>query len=393
MSRPPVSVILVCHSYPPVIGGSELEAQRVSSALVRRGYRVRVVCAGGAPMPPVRDWIDPTGVPVRIYASRWQGALKDIVFALRVAGMLIRERRNYQLVYFLMQGLHLAAGLPVARFLAKPILMKVGGSGVIPLLAKSRAGRLELRWLRKWAYRVMILNEGMREEGVRVGFPSGQLHWMPNPVDTDEFAPCGQGRRLELRTRFGLPAAAPVVLYLGRLAPEKSLHCLLDAFALVLGKVPEAVLVLAGDGGERAALEQQAGDMKLPPERVRFVGLVDPAQVHLWYQAADVYTLVSFSEGFPCALLEAMSSGLAAVVTGIPANRQLIDDGVHGVLVPAGDPEAIAAGLVRLIEDVPLRARMGQAARRRVLDSYSLDKIADRYEDLFHEAVNAVRGG
>ena len=74
MSRGPLSVILVCHSYPPVIGGSELEAQRVSSALVRRGYRVTVVCAGGDPMPPLKDWVDPAGVPVRIYAARWTGA-------------------------------------------------------------------------------------------------------------------------------------------------------------------------------------------------------------------------------------------------------------------------------------------------------------------------------
>src|SRR5580700_10039481 len=166
----PSSLLLVCHSYPPVIGGSELEAQRVCAALIRRGYRVTVVCAGGDPMPPLRDWIDPQGVPVRIYAGRWNGRMKDIVFALRTAGMLLWERRNYQLVYFLMQGLHLAAGLPTAKFLGKPILMKVGGSNVIPLMARSFYGRTELRCLRKWAFRVMILNQGMREEALQQGF-------------------------------------------------------------------------------------------------------------------------------------------------------------------------------------------------------------------------------
>src|SRR5580704_2795275 len=117
----PLSLLLVCHSYPPVVGGSELEAQRVCAALIRRGYQITVVCAGGPPMPPVRDWIDPEGVPVRIYAARWKGVVKDFVFGLRVAGMLVRERRNYQLVYFLMQGFHLAVGLPVAKLLRKPI--------------------------------------------------------------------------------------------------------------------------------------------------------------------------------------------------------------------------------------------------------------------------------
>ena len=104
-------------------------------------------------MPSLQDWIDPQGVPVRIYAHRKDGALKNIIYALRVAGMLIRERNNYQFVYFLMPGLHLAVGLPVARLLKKPILAKIAGSGEVPGMSKSRIGRQELRWLNRWAKR------------------------------------------------------------------------------------------------------------------------------------------------------------------------------------------------------------------------------------------------
>ena len=388
MSAPtgPVSLLLVCHSYPPVLGGSELEAQRVCAALLRRGHRVTVVCAGGHPMPPLRDWIDPLGVPVRIYASRWKGARKDIVFASRVAGMLIRERRNYQLVYFLMQGLHLAAGLPVARFLGKPILMKIGGSGVIPLMARSPSGRLELRWLRQWAHRVMILNQGMREEALREGFAPEQLLWMPNPVDTAEFAPCDERERLRLRQQFGIPAEAPVVLYSGRLAPEKALPSLMAAFALVARRKPEAILLLVGDGPLRATLSGQAAELGLG-NNVRFAGRVEPAEVPSWLRIADVFALVSPSEGFPCALAEAMSAGLPAVVSDIPANRQLVDHGQHGLLAPVGDVEAIAAAILRLLEDGELRASMGRAARARVLDNYSTEKVVDRYETLFRETL------
>jgi glycosyltransferase involved in cell wall biosynthesis len=339
-------------------------------------------------MPPVRDWIDPEGVPVRIYAGRWKGGMKDIVFALRTAGMLFRERRNYQLVYFLMQGLHLAAGLPVAKFLGKPILMKIGGSGVIPLMTGSPSGRLELRWLRQWAYRVMILNEGMREEALKEHFPPHQLYWMPNPVDTSEFAPGSAGQRLEQRARLGIPAAAPVVLYCGRLAPEKALPSLLDAFALVMRRIPEAVLVLVGDGPLRAPLAEQAERLGLAAGNIRFAGRVAPAKICGWLQIADVFTLVSPSEGFPCALVEAMSTGLASVVSDIPGNRQLIDPEEQGLLVPFGDVEAIAGAIRRVLEDASLRGRMGEAARRRVVENYSTDKIAERYEALFGDALN-----
>lgn len=393
MSPEPLSVLLVCHSYPPVIGGSELEAQRVSSTLIRRGYRVTVACAGGPPMPPVEDWVDPAGVPVRLYAGRWRGTMRNVVFALRVAGMLIAERHRYDLVYFLMQGLHLAVGLPLARLLQKPILMKVAGSGVIPLMAEGWLGRLELRWLRRWAHRVMILNQQMREEGLQAGFSPDQLCWMPNPVDTAAYAPATPARKLELRARFGLHPEAPVILYVGRLAPEKSLPLLVAAFAKVWQRRPQCVLVFVGGGALRRELEDQARSLDLPPENVRFAGMVGPPEVPNWLQAADVFTLVSFSEGFPCALLEAMSTGLPSVVSDIPANRQLVDDGQHGLLVRPGDQAAVRDAILRLTDN-PAEARMmGAKARHRVLENYSLDKVADRYEALLDEARSAPSRG
>ena len=391
LSTKPVSVLLICHSYPPVLGGSEIEAQRVCSALIQRGHHIRVVCAGGEPMPTVRDWVDPKGVPVRIYAGRWKGAMKDIVFALRVAGTLIRERKKYEIVYFLMQGLHLATGLPTARLLRKPIVMKISGSGVVPFMSKSTLGRLELAWLRKWAQRVMILNEGMRQEAINHGLSPEQLLWMPNPVDTQEFAPCGPHDRGALRAQFGISPLAPVVLYCGRLAPEKGLPSLLEAFGILIQTVPGARLVLVGDGPSRAELDQQARSLKLEAN-IHFSGRVDPSQVSSWLKIADVFALVSPSEGFPCAVAEAMSTGVACVVSDIPANRQLIDPDEQGLLVPVGNAGAIAAALLHLIGDNALRERMGQAGRKRILDNYATSYIADRYENLFRSVLGQDRG-
>lgn len=381
------SIVVICHSYPPVIGGSELEAQRVCAALTRRGYTVKVVCAGGDPMPAVRDWIDPEGVPVRIYAGNWQGWMRDFVFGLRVAAMLLWERRNYQIVYFLMQGFHLAVGLPAARIAGKSILMKIGGSGVIPMMTRSTAGRLELRWLRQWASRIMILNDGMKEEALHEGFPEEQLYWMPNPVDTEKFVPCDQAARLERRARFGIPATAPVALYCGRLAPEKALPSLIDAFEIVVRRIPDAVLVLVGDGPLRAPLTEQAARLQIPEKNLRFAGRVAPEDVPTWLQIADVFTLVSPSEGFPCALAEAMSAGLASVVSDIPGNRQLIESGTHGLLVPVGDSEAIAQAIAQIFENDQQRASMARESRNRVVENYSTSKIADRYETLFNESL------
>jgi glycosyltransferase involved in cell wall biosynthesis len=384
--RRPISLLLVSHSYPPVLGGSEIEAQRVCAALLRRGHQVTVLCAGGAPMPDQPRWTDPLGVPVRIFGGSWPAALRDYAYACGVAWTLLRERKRYQLVYFLMQGVHLAAGLPVAHLLGKPIVMKISGSSIITLMRNSWLGRLELRWLRQWSHRVMILNSGMEQEAVAAGFQSHHLLWMPNPVDTAEFTPCDPARRPELRAALGIPGAAPVVIYVGRLAPEKELPSLLGAFAEVMKRLPDATLVLVGDGPVRNDLADLAARLGIAG-KMRFTGRQTLDQVRQWLQASDAFTLLSSNEGFPCSLLEAMSAGLPSVVSDIPANLQLIDHNVQGLVAALRDEAAIADALVCLLSDSAARAELGAAARRRVLDHYSTGKVMDRYEALFAGAL------
>jgi len=383
----PISFLLISHTYPPVVGGSEVEAQRVCSGLIRRGHRVLVLCAGGDPMPAVRDWVDPAGVPVRILTRKSRGKWKDKVFAAAVARQLWRERHNYEVVYFLMQGLHLAAGLPVARWLKKPVCMKFGGSNVIPLLTQSWMGRLELAWLRRWANRILVLNPGMTAEAREHGFTDDQLLWMPNPCDPHEFSPVDAAARAALRRDLNVPQDALAVLYVGRLSPEKGLVPLLKAFSIVSRKMPQAMLVLVGDGPQRLELQSQAAALGIPSDRVRFAGRVPISQVAGWLRIGDVFCMLSPSEGFSCALEEAMAAGLASVVTDIPANSQLVEDNVHGLLVPVDGDESAADALCRVLRDRPLREGMSRAARQRILDNYTLDHVCDRYERLFEEML------
>ena len=351
-----------------------------------------VATTGGSPMPPLRKWTDPTGVPVRLYAARWHGAMKNVMFALSVAWLLIRERRNYQVVYFLMQGLHLAVGLPVAKLLGKTILMKVGGSGVLTAMARTPTGRLEIRWLRKWAHRIMILNEGMRAEALAVHLPADRLVWMPNPVDTEQFSPVPDAERYELRAQHNLPPGAFVIIYTGRLAPEKSLHLLVEAFGTVLRQRAQAYLVFVGDGPMREALTEQTRRLGCQ-DSTCFAGSVAPLDVPRWLQMADVFALVSLSEGFPCALVEAMSAELASVVSDIPANRQLVQPEVHGLLSPPGDVSALSAALIRMFDDHELRSRMGAEARRSVKQQYATERVLARYETLLRETTPRAIAG
>src|SRR3984957_4072033 len=215
MANRPVPYILICHSYPPVLGGSEVEAQRVSDVLQKRGYRPRIVCAGGPPMPELSEWVDPCGLRIRLYGHGRSKRWRDIVYALGVAWTLFKERNDYDVAYFLMSGLHLATGLPVARMLGKPIVMKFSCSSLVVMLRDSFLGRLELNFLRRWAKKILVLNPGMVEEALECGFEQERIGWMPNPVDTDHFAPCSAAERMELRRDLGVAEETPLVVFVG----------------------------------------------------------------------------------------------------------------------------------------------------------------------------------
>jgi glycosyltransferase involved in cell wall biosynthesis len=389
MAVRPISYLLVCHSYPPVLGGSEIEAQRVSDELQKRGHRPRIVCAGGAPMPDLREWVDPCGLRVRMYGSG-SPSRRDRIYALGVAWTLFKERREYDVVYFLMQGLHLATGLPVARLLGKPVVMKFSCSGIISDMRKSWVGRLELAFLRRWASRVLVLNPGMAEEALQSGFDRERLGWMPNPVDTDYFRPCSPEERAQCRRELGVGVDTPVVVFIGRLDHQKKLPWLLGAFARVVRERPEAVLAMIGDGPLRGEIGELVAQLKLE-RNVIFTGRVPSSGVLQWLHAADAWTLISEVEGLPCSLIEAMSAGVAAVVSNIPAHTQLVDDGVDGIVTELGNEESIARGLVRVLDDRALRDRLGVAARQRMVQQFATSRVVDRYEALFTECIKGKR--
>jgi glycosyltransferase involved in cell wall biosynthesis len=183
------------------------------------------------------------------------------------------------------------------------------------------------------------------------------------------------------------------VVYVGRLSQEKGLTPLIRGFAAASRNAPDAGLLLVGDGPIRGELEALARQLNLGPDRIHFVGRVPIGEVPRWLRAGDVFALTSPSEGFSCALLEAMSAGLPSVVSAIPANLQLVDEGVHGLTVPWNDEDRIGEAFLRMFGDPALRRKMGEEARRRVVENYSTDRILDLYERLFEDAMKAQRAG
>jgi glycosyltransferase involved in cell wall biosynthesis len=164
---------------------------------------------------------------------------------------------------------------------------------------------------------------------------------------------------------------------------------LLDAWSTLRERVPGWQLLIIGDGPQRGHLQNRVAAMGLVNE-VRFTGNQD--DVPAWFACADIATLPSFGdEGVPQSLMQAAACGLPAVATPIGAIREAVIDGETGLLVPPRDPAALAAALERLMTDAALRARMGRAALAHAQASFSVDRMLDAMESVFHRVAEARR--
>jgi glycosyltransferase involved in cell wall biosynthesis len=177
---------------------------------------------------------------------------------------------------------------------------------------------------------------------------------------------------------------APRALYVGRLAPEKGLDLLIEAWPTVRVQFPQAQLTLIGEGPERSALAARITHLDLA-DVVEMPGACpDPSP---WLLAADLFVLPSREEGMSIALLEAMALGIPLVASAIPGNRHLIADGEHGRLAPAGGPAAWARTILDHWGHFDHAVQMGRAARQRVARDYSIAGVARKHLDLFHALI------
>ncbi len=192
-------------------------------------------------------------------------------------------------------------------------------------------------------------------------------------------------------TRFRYQAARPdgPAVIVARLNPEKDIETLLRATALAVREAPDFRLEVAGNGPCLPALKQTAAELGLG-EHVRFLGEVRDVPGLL--ARARFFVLSSVSEGVSLTLLEAMASGLAVAATRVGGNPEVVVDGETGLLVPAREPAALAAALLRLHRDAAERGRMGTAGRRRVEEHFDVRGMVARYEALYRERDTASRG-
>lgn len=222
-------------------------------------------------------------------------------------------------------------------------------------------------------------------------FPAHKVHMIPNGVDIDRFAPVPWSEKL--RHDLGLPLAAPVIGIVAALRPEKNHSLFLRAAARILVDVPETRFLVVGDGPERQSLTTLAKELGIESS-VHFLG--NRHDIAAIVGMIDVFALSSHNEAQPVSILEAMACAKPVVATHVGSIPDAIRDGVNGYLVPPGDVSQLAKSLLDLVQNPLLAREMGAAGRVQVIDSWSLQTMANGYQKLIsriHTAKLAAAGG
>ena len=375
-----MNVLVVSGIWPPDVGGPASHAPDVASFLQGRGHGVEVVTTA-------------RGVPPRArYPVHWTSReLPKGILHLRAAALIGRRAAAADVVYTTGMFGRSFAGASAARtpyvvkLTADPAFERarrrgeVGGTvddfqhggGGARAAAYRFARDIELRH----AAHVITPSAWLQDLVLRWGVKPAHVEVLPNPTPPlPELRP-----RDRLRESFGLNGAT--LAFAGRLTVQKSLGVALEA----LQEVDGVTLVIAGDGDERAPLEQRASELGLG-DRVRFLGVQPRARIVELFRAADASILSSSWENFPHTVVEALAAGTPVLSTKTGGVAEVVRDGVNGLLVEPGNANAYAEMLRRFFGDADLRDRLRAAAAPSV-EEYAPERILGRLEQVLQDAA------
>jgi len=226
---------------------------------------------------------------------------------------------------------------------------------------------------------VVTVSSELKQHLVAEGFPTDKINVIYNGIDVGPLPDASA--RTRVREQLGLDERTIVIGTVARLDPVKDLQTLVRALGAPGARRPMTLLVI-GDGPERSTIEAAACHAGVASS-VRFLGHRDDARDLL--AGCDLYANSSISEGISLTILEAMAAGLPVVATHVGGTPEIVD-AFCGRLVPARDPETLAATLSELAGSPTLRSDLGRASRRRVEERFTLDRMIAEYRDAYYEA-------
>lgn len=378
-------ILMISPQYRPIVGGYEKAAERLSTALAAMGHSVTVVSERRNMAWPKTETL--AGVSVRRLWCAYRPHLHMLTALVSFALFLLFRGRRFDVWHVHQYGPHAALTVALGLLMRRPVVLKLTSSTSMSI-ETAIGGGIGGHFLGFFHRRVsacVAVSEETREEAIHFGIPSARIYLIPNGVDGNQFHPVSPEERASSRRRLGLNCER-LVLFVGRLSPEKNPLGLLAAWSAVNPKVRESTLLaIVGDGPDRSNVQAKAKESCISGS-VHLAGGRD--DVDVWYCAADVYIISSNREGLSNTMIEALASGLPVISTRVSGSSILLESPAAGHVVDVGDVQHLASTIELFLQDKTLITRFGANARLTFESHFSLETTTSNMLLLYESLLN-----
>ena len=387
-NQQPLGVCMIVAKYPPYLGGLERQAHLLSKTLTQKGIEVFVLTRNYTNLKK-DELVD--GVNIHrvslLGTSVWLASLSYIIGSLY---WLLKNKRKYNIIHCHQSYSPMSIGIIAKLFLNKPVIVKLTNSMILSEFSELK--RLPLYKVRKFFLRkvdkFIALIPTIKEEAKRHDIPNERILIIPNGVNIKQKSSYFLNDKLSARSIIGLKKNnVKIVVFTGRLSREKGLDTLIKAWSLISRTIESKLFIVGEDDLSRNI----ANEIKVLvaqfdlEDSVIFTGRVEDTTDYLI--ASDIFVLPSIAEGMSNSLLEAMAAGCAIIASDIAPNKELIIDNFNGLLFKVGNELALSEKLIALLSNQLLCEKLGKTAKQTAIERYSIDKVADKYIQLYHELI------
>ncbi len=392
-----IRLCIVSPLFHPDLGGVGRQAVQLTHRLKEKGIDLFVLARKmkGVPVSNFPEGINVIYIPAlrpgvhNLEEKTFMNFLTSFTFSILLLWNFYKRRHEYDLVHFHGASLPLIICLPLLKLLKKKVIAKVLASGL-----GTEAGSLKGRYLILGSIMAYILKnadsfiaisqeiaDGLKNEEVS----TEKIRKITNFVDTVEFQPVNREKRNIIKKALSINENI-VINFTGRIVKRKGVDILINAFVKNKELLLPSIIIIVGTGPDGDKIRNMVSKLGIK-NNVRFLGHNTENEVIRYYHASDIFVLPSYAEGMPNSLLEAMACGLPVIASKIGGVVDIIEDGKSGILVEPGDVLGLASAMVRLLKDAELRQRLGAEARKRIVEGFSINRIADKYIKLYEELV------
>ena len=360
-------------------GGTENQFMALGRLLDRSQFDLSFACLRR--WGPFVDELGQLGIPLQEYRVTTFRSVQALAQQARLARQIARSRIDIVHAYNFYGNVF---AVPPARLVAPVVIASIRDRS--PYLTPMQK-RVQ-RYACQFADRILVNADAVRDWLVdEEGYDPSNMVVIRNGVDMTRFTGPPAGERI--RHELGIPAAARLVVVVSRLARLKGIEHFLEAAAALKARYPDVWFLIVGetsppDPAYQRFLERLSEQVGVA-DRVRFTGR--RADIPAVLSAADVAVMPSLNEALSNVVLESMAAAAPVVATRVGGTPEALTDGATGLLVPPGDAGAIAGAVSRLLDDRGLACRLGRAARTRISDQFSVDRMVRATEDLYAELL------